>query len=110
MKLVSRVYDPVTGITEEHYVEGTKVHIKRWQDIEENVELNKKMFNSVSSKSKEHLRKADGLVQMASIPLSAVENLKQTRGVDILTCTEGELKRLLNSSEFAKFRTAPGVL
>lgn len=111
MKLISSEYNPVSGITEEYWMHpgGGKVTVRRLQDVEPMLKQNAEELNAKSSKSRVGIAAGLG-VKVASIPMGLVENLKQEKGLDVMSCKESDLKRLLNDSDYAKLRTAHGRL
>lgn len=110
MKLISRDYNPVSGMTEEYWGHPDgKVTIRRLQDVEPGLISNVAELNTHSAKGR--VGKHEGLGRkVASIPMGIVEDLAKNKRLNILTCTEKELKALLNDPEYSKLRTAHGRL
>lgn len=104
--LIGIEHDPVTGIETRYFHNAAdgKIHIQRLQDVENNLNANQAEYNSHG----DHGRFAKGhMHKMASIPMALYEQwLKE--GFDVLTASDAELRRRLNSSEFRKLRTKPG--
>ena len=108
-KLISSEYDEVTGFTTRYYSldGGKKVHVQVLQDVEPLLIQNRREINEKSAKARKFKREGLG-TKVASIPNGVVEQLRQERGINILTCSEKQLKAILNSSEFSGLRTAHG--
>lgn len=109
MRLIEQDYNEVSGMTTQYWLHpgGRKVTVRRYQDAEPIINSNVAQFNGKSSKGR--LNEAEGLgTKVASIPMGLIEQLEKERNINILTCTEAELKRLLNDPEFRRLRTAPG--
>lgn len=107
-KLINEEYNPTSGITTRYYSEngGKRVVIQRLQDIEPNLIQNRQELNEKSSKGGVGI--ASGLgTKVASIPMGLVEKLA-AEGTNLITCTDAELKRILNDSNYSKLRTAHG--
>lgn len=107
--LISSEYNPVSGLTTNYYsVNGGKqIVMQVVQDAEPYLDQNVREMNCRSSKGK--LNQADGLgTKVASIPMGLVEQLRKEKGIDILRCSNEDLKRLLNDIDYRKLRTAPG--
>jgi hypothetical protein len=102
-------HDPLTGVTRYfHYDSATKTcAIESVQDVTAILDQNKAMATHDDkgwSKTREFRR-------VASIPNIIQEQWIKTYGVDPLAKgNDGLLRRLLNSSEWAYLRTAPGRL
>ncbi len=108
MKLIGREYDEYTGITEEFWYEENaltrrgKIHIKRFSDVQANIDRNIEICNSMPrnfGNAPMHL--------MADIPFSVIEQWK-TQGFDWFNSTDNEKRRMLNNSDYAKLRTRSG--
>ncbi len=111
MILTGRDYDEITGITTEYWTHlgGKKVTVRRLQNVEPHLDLNRARMNSCSSKSKSHLRKAQGYgAQVASIPMGFVEEHLQKTGVNLISCSTDQLHRVLNDPNFQRLRVAHG--
>lgn len=109
MKLINSDYDPVTGITEEfHYCEMTnKITIRRYQDVEEQLDFNRQCFNSHN-----HIGYQDsegGAHHIARIPLSVVERWN-SEGFDWFASTDNERRAILNKQENKCLLVRPGRL
>lgn len=80
--------------------------VHREADVEPLLESNKALMNSGDGYTpSREMRRA------ASIPLAVVEKWKTELGVDVFNPDHiGAVRRLLNSSEYAFLRTAPGRL
>jgi hypothetical protein len=106
-KLLKVVREEKRGIEERYWLrEDGKITVERLQDVEPYINQNQRDFNSVSSKGR---LSRDGLGRkVASIPFGLVEQLCQQRGVNLLTCSNDQLRRILNDPEFQRLRTAPG--
>ncbi len=108
MKLMSREYDPVTDMYTDYWQEGTKLHVQKYQMVANHLRQNQKEYAENSSKARNH--RGDGLGQkVASIPMGIAEKLAKN-GLNVLTCGEDQLKRLLNNPEYRALRTAPGTV
>lgn len=112
MKLIGTDYDEFTGITEEFYYEENaltgrgKIHIKRYQDVEANINQNVEMYNSASKSFKQA---GDvGIHQVADIPFVMIEQWKHEGRIDWFNSTHNERKKILNDSDLRKLRTRPG--
>jgi len=109
MKLVSRDYEPQTGITEEYWYDemaGT-ITIKRFQDVEPILEANRIDFNSFSGK-KPKFNDVDGIYKVATIPNMLLEKWLREEGFNWQTASEKERAAKLNSNEYQLLRTRPG--
>ena len=109
MKLISRDYSEVTGITTEYWSHpgGKRVTVRRYQDSEPLMTENARQLNSHSQKGRRDYGEGVGL-KIASIPPAFIEQYMKERGVNLLNCTDAQFKRFLNDPEYRKFRTAPG--
>jgi hypothetical protein len=107
-KLLKIVREEKYGIEERYWLrEDGKITVQRVQDIEPYLNQNRVELNSRSAKASKLGR--DGLgTKVASIPFGLIEQLCQQRGVNLLTCSNDQLKRILNDPEFSKLRTAHG--
>lgn len=106
--LISTEYNPTSGITTEYWSEdeGKRIHVRMLQDVEPGFKQNARELNLKSAKSR--FNKNDGIgTKVASIPMGLVEKLAQD-GLNIVTCSEKELNKLLNDPDFSKIRTAHG--
>lgn len=101
--------DEVTGIEERYFkCPDGRITIQRIQNAEPFFRQNEKEFNSHSSK-RPHFGQGLGR-KVASIPLGFVEQILKERGLNLLTCSDDQIRRILNDREFSKLRTAPGRL
>jgi hypothetical protein len=80
--------------------------VHRGEDVEPVLELNKALATSGDGYTpSRELRRA------ASIPFAIIEKWKNELGIDVFNPDHiGAVRRLLNSSEYAFLRTAPGRL
>lgn len=111
-KLISSEYDPVTGITTNHFSQngGKQVVVQRVQDAEPFFLQNAVERNSYNAKSRDRFRK-DGLgTKVASIPPAMVEKFMREKGINVLNCPVKDLHKILNDSEYSKLRTADGEI
>ena len=111
--LISSEYNPVSGITTNYYhqygVSGkSQIVIQRVQDAEPILNNNKALLNAQSSKSRKDYGEGIG-VRVASIPMGKVEELA-AKGLNIMNCSEKDLKKFLNDPDNANVRTAYGRL
>ena len=110
MKLLHSDFNPVTGVTTEYWLHAnnSSITVRGVQDAEPMINANTAELNSKSAKASK-LNERDGLgTKVASIPMGLVDQLNAEDGINILTCSEAELKRLLNDPEYAKLRTSHG--
>jgi hypothetical protein len=108
MKVLKQDYNETTGITTQYILHPNgKITVRGLQDAEPIFNENSRRLNSVSSKSRRDYGEGLG-IKVASIPMGLVEQLARERGLNILTCSDAQLKALLNDSEFNKLRTAHG--
>lgn len=112
MTLVGREYNPISGVTTEYWSETTPegkqlMHIRSFADIAPQFEQNRKELNVQSSKVRKIAPEGLGK-KHASIPMALVEHLRAEKGLDILTCSEADMKKFLNSTEYSKVRTSHG--
>ena len=112
MKLIEQDHNPVTGITTQYWLrQDGKVTVRGVQDAEPILDANQQQFNAHASKGRRDYGEGGGFgEQVARIPAGLVEQILQTDGVNLQTCDVKTLNRYLNSSEYAKLRTAPGRL
>ena len=109
MKLIGKDYDYYTGITEEFYYEDNaltgrgKIHIKRYQDVETNLDNNVKLFNDAPKQYGNN-----GMHDVAEIPFVFIEQWKHEGRIDWFASTHNERKKILNDPDFRKLRTRPG--
>jgi hypothetical protein len=114
MKLIKRDYEAITGITEETwYDEQTrKLTLKRFQDVEHTLAMNKVLFNEHRSKKPTFtdVGKDNGMYLKARIPFMIIEKWLREDGFNWYKATPEERKRKLNSNENQKLLTRPGRL
>jgi hypothetical protein len=115
MKLVAQHYDPITGFTEEMwYAEPTvkggpgRVTIRRLQDVEHQLALNKIQFNSHTEK-KASYGDSDGLHKVATIPLGLIEQWMK-EGMNWFDSTQKERAAKLNDRDNSKLLVRPGKI
>ena len=95
-------------MTEEFWFdeEEGKVHIKRFQDVQDTLDLNKQMFNAAPIS---HLSRRDSPVHLkARIPLSLIEKWKAEEGFDWFQSTDMERRRRLNDPNYRHLLVRPG--
>ena len=110
MKLLSSEYNPVTGVTTEYWLHANNstITVRGVQDAEPILNNNREVLNTKSAKAST-LNEAEGLgTKVASIPMGMVDELAVHEGVNILTCSEADLKKVLNDPNYAKLRTSHG--
>lgn len=110
MKLLGSEYNEVTGITVEYWghTNGTSLTIRTLQDIEPIMNMNKFERSCRSQKSRK-FNESEGLgTRVASIPMGAIEEIRMKTGLDLITCSDEDLKKFLNDADYARFRTAYG--
>lgn len=104
-------YDKFTGITEEtFYDEDTKkLTLRRSQDVEHTLALNKVMFNTHTSKKPSYQDSTGGAHHVARIPFMVIEKWMR-EGFDWYKSTDKERRAKLNNSDFSKLLVRPGRL
>lgn len=110
MKLISRDYDPVTGVTDEywHHTDGSnKLTIRRLQDVEGVIRDNKEQFNS---HSRIGYGDSNGLHKIATIPLITIERWLREDGFDWFNSTDKDRRAKLNAPENQYLLVRPGRL
>lgn len=114
--LTGEDYNPVTGLTTRYFTDHDSsgnpvVIVQRLQDISPLLDQNRTELNSRSSKRGVQARDGHGLgTKVASIPFGVVDEIRQEYGLDLMTCSDAELRRFLNSPENTALRTAHGRL
>ena len=115
MRLIHEDYDPFTGITEQFFWEDPvvpdgpgKFKIRRLQDVDHILALNKIMYNEHSSK-KANYNDSNGLHLVAQIPLILIEQW-MSEGFDWFNSTDAERKAKLNNRDNSKLLVRPGKL
>ena len=106
MKLMGRDYNEVSGLTTEYWSHGGKLTIRKFQDVEPALIQNQLELHAQSSKARPKIVEGLG-TKVASIPMGLIEKF-HAEGLNILTCSEAQLKRVLNDSSYSKLRTAYG--
>ena len=86
--------------------QAKKVHLKRYQYVDENLEANLQEYNAHSD-YKPYSNVKGGLFKYASIPNGLVEQWMK-EGFNVYNCDNKDLKKRLNSPDFKKLRTMPG--
>lgn len=111
MKLISREYDPVTGITEESWYDDMtkKLTLRRLQDVENNLAHNKELYNSFAGKMPSY-KDSDGLHRVASIPFVVIEKWLREEGFDWYNSTDKERRAKLNHPDNRHLLVRPGKL
>jgi len=109
MRLLKEEYNPVTGITRRYYLRPDgKSTVQGLQDADPIFNANKEQLGAKSAKATK-LNEREGLgTKVASIPMGLVEQILQERGVNLITCSDAQLKAIINDVEFNKIRTAHG--
>ena len=109
MKLINSEYDPATGITEEFYYSDAdgKVHVKRWQDVEDQLDDNRMRFNL---ESKGYANSKGGAHKVATIPFSLIEKWRAEEGFDWFNSTDKERRARLNDPHNRYLLVRPGRL
>lgn len=114
MKKVASDYCEITGITEETWYDeaNKKLTLRRFQDTEHTLAMNKVLFNEHASKKPTFtdVGKDNGMYLKARIPFVIIEKWKNEEGFDWYKATPDERKRKLNSNEYQKLLTRPGKL
>lgn len=114
IKLVRSEYDPETGMTEEFWYEETpgnqknRIHIRKLQDVEDILNINKEQFNSHSSKMPNY-GDSGGNHQVARIPLVLIDQW-MSEGFNWYRSTDKERKAKLNNIDYRKLLVRPGKL
>lgn len=80
------------------------------QNADPVIKANKEEFNSHNSKSKDVFRRPGLGTKVASIPLAFADWALKEKGLNLINLPDKDMKKLLNSSEYTKFRTARGWL
>lgn len=111
MIILSEEYNPVSGMTMRTIFRNDgAIVVQCLQDVEPHLDQNRRELNMKSAKAS-RLGRDGGLgVKVASIPMGIVEMLAQQKGLNVITCSDEELKKLLNSPEYSKLRTSHGRL
>jgi len=114
MKKIAVEHDKITGIIEETwYDEATrKLTLKRYQDVEHTLALNRAMYNMHTGKkpSFKDVGQDTGVYLKARIPLMIIEKWMREEGFNWYTASPRERAARLNSNEYQKLLTRPGKL
>jgi len=110
VKIIDEDYNPATGITTQWLLQSDgNIRVRGVQDVDPILGLNREVLNTKSSKSR--LNSPEGLgTKVASIPTVLVEKLLKEKGLNLLTCSNKDLHKLLNDADYSKLRTAHGRL
>jgi hypothetical protein len=107
-KLIEEDYNPASGLTTKYWLRlDGKVTVQVLQDVDPIFDQNAVERNATSAKSRKDYGEGLG-AKVASIPMGLVENINQEKGLNLITCSEADLKKFVNSPEYAKIRTAHG--
>ena len=108
--LLAREYSPITGITDETWYDEVtdKLTLRRLQDVEHTLAMNKVMNNSHPSRA--NYRNSDGLHQIARIPTIIIEKWLREDGFDWFKSTDKERRAKLNDPDNRKLLVRPGKL
>ena len=111
MKLMSRDYDPGTGITEEAWFDEVKgtLTLRRLQDVEATLADNRNAFNMYTGK-KPTYGDSNGIHKVATIPLMFIEKWMREDGFDWYNSTDAERRAKLNDRDYSKLLVRPGKL
>ena len=106
MRLIARDYDQFTGITEETWYEevpnGTnKIHLKRFQDVDHILAMNKIKRNEAPSNFSQD---DGGAFHAAEIPFVVIEKWMK-EGFNWYESTTNEKRAMLNKPEWAYLKT-----
>lgn len=109
MKLIGQDHNPISGITTQYFLRSNgDITIRGVQDVDAILDHNKKVINTKNAKSSK-LNEAEGLgTKVASIPNLVAERMLKEKGLNLYTCSDKELKALLNDPDYSKLRTAHG--
>lgn len=112
MILVDSEYNEASGITTEYWMHpgGNRVTIRAVQDVEPVFKGNRAELNSHSSKSPAVFRRPGLGTKVAAIPCGVVEEVLQKKGLNLMNCSDKDLRRFLNDVDHSKMRTARGYL
>lgn len=107
-RLIKTDYDKKTGVTEQFWYNDLtdEVTIRRLQDVEGNLDMNKSMFNQHNRAS---YQDSKGQHLVARIPVIVVEMWKE-QGFDWFKSTDKERRAWLDKPENEVFKTRPGKL
>lgn len=105
--LIKRTYDPHTRITEEFWYEEipgavkNKIHIRRFQDVEGTLDLNKAQRN-MDQHAGRKFANTDGLFHAGRIPFAVIEKWMREDGFNWFTATTEEKRKKLNENPYLK--------
>ena len=109
-KVISEEYNEFTGTTIRYLANPDgSITVQQFQDIEEQLVANRQEFKEHSSKGRHNFREGLGR-KVASIPSTLVPQIKKEQGIDIITCSNADLRKFLNNSDYSAVRTSPGTL
>ena len=108
--LLAREYSPITGITDETWYDEVtnKITLRRLQDVEHTLAMNKVMNNSHSPRA--NYKNSDGIHQVARIPHIILEKWLREDGFDWFKSTDKERRAKLNDPDNRKLLVRPGKL
>ena len=111
MKLIGQEHNPVSGITTQWFVHADgRMTVRGVQDVAPVLNHNAQVINSKNAKSSK-LNESEGLgTKVASIPNILVEQLLKQKGLNLYTCSNKDLYKILNDPDYRKLRTAHGRL
>jgi len=114
-KLVKTDYDKVGGITEEFWYADNRIQggpgritIRRFQDVDDILDLNKAAFNSHTGKKPQY-GDSNGNHHVATIPNILIEKWMK-EGFNWFASTDKERKAKLNDPDNRKLLVRPGRL
>lgn len=109
MKVLGTEYNPVSGLTTRYiYTLDGRLVIQALQDVEPILKENRKALNARSAKTRK-FNLSEGLgTRVASIPLGFVEKVLKERGLNLFTCSDEELRKIINDIDYSDFRVAHG--
>ena len=110
MKLIHSEKTQWNGITENWYLRPDgKITIQRVQDADPIFGANEAQRTSQGMKAAKNYGEGLG-TKVASIPMGLVEQYLKETGIDLQTCPIKELHAFLNNPQYAKVRTAWGMV
>jgi hypothetical protein len=113
-KLLRRDYDQFTGITEEtwHDEEAGTITLRRFQDVEHTLAMNKVLYNEHRSKKPTFtdVKGDHGMYHKARIPFIIIEKWLREDGFNWFTATPAERKAKLNDGDNRGLLVRPGKL
>lgn len=110
MKLLSREYDPRTGVTEEYWYDASidQVRFRKLQDVTDQIDFNKQCYNSHGNGGYKDSR--GGAHHVARIPFVILEKWKKEEGFDWFNSTDKERRAKLNDPDNRFLLVRPGRL